>query len=267
MFGDDGRDDTHTGTINWGDGTPVEDATLTETEGSGIASGYHAYPSLGTFTVTFTVTDDDGAAMTRTFAATVTNTPPAAPTGLALSGAAYIDGVPLTWQDNASDEDAYRIEWNDGEGWAVIEELPANSTSYLDEYPVLGETNQYRIVAVRGSEVTLEGASVPLGAYPITPPLATHDENGGAERARHADAVRHAPRPAAVDRRAGQRPRLRRRQFLGHDPRAARARERRRQRRRDADVHPRRPVRRDRHVQVQGQRRLGRQRRRRRRST
>ena len=52
-FTDAGTADTHTLTVDWGDGTSSSDAT-------------HAYASAGLFTVTATVQDDDGGADTRT---------------------------------------------------------------------------------------------------------------------------------------------------------------------------------------------------------
>ena len=62
-FTDAGRNDTHTCTIDWGDGSPVDTGTVSESNGSGTCTGSHAYAvsSSGSRTITVRVTDDDGA--------------------------------------------------------------------------------------------------------------------------------------------------------------------------------------------------------------
>ncbi len=58
-FTDAGTQDTHTAAIDWGDGT-VDPGTVAESGGSGTVAGAHSYADPGTYTVTVTVTDDDG---------------------------------------------------------------------------------------------------------------------------------------------------------------------------------------------------------------
>jgi hypothetical protein len=73
-FSDPGILDTHTATIDWGDGT-VESGAVSEANGSGTVSGSHVYSIDGGiqyggtqfFTVTVTVTDDDGGSGSDTF--------------------------------------------------------------------------------------------------------------------------------------------------------------------------------------------------------
>jgi len=60
-FTDPGILDTHTGTIDWGDGTSSS-AAVAEANGSGSASASHAYASAGVYRVVLTVTDNDGGA-------------------------------------------------------------------------------------------------------------------------------------------------------------------------------------------------------------
>jgi len=59
QFSDPGSLDTHTATINWGDGA-INTGAVTETGGSGSVSGSHAYSTKGVYTVTVTVVDKDG---------------------------------------------------------------------------------------------------------------------------------------------------------------------------------------------------------------
>ncbi len=59
-FTDPGIPDTHTATINWGDGSALEAGVVSESDGSGAVAGSHAYDIPGTYVVEVCVTDDDG---------------------------------------------------------------------------------------------------------------------------------------------------------------------------------------------------------------
>ena len=58
-FTDPGRLDSHTATVDWGDGA-VEPASVTEDDGAGEVAGAHAYSAAGLYSVTICVLDDDG---------------------------------------------------------------------------------------------------------------------------------------------------------------------------------------------------------------
>ncbi|MCB0130398.1 MAG: PKD domain-containing protein, partial [Caldilineaceae bacterium] len=60
-YSDPGIADSHTATIDWGDGSPIMAATVTPTgAGSGLAGGDHTYLPVAHYAVTVCVTDDDG---------------------------------------------------------------------------------------------------------------------------------------------------------------------------------------------------------------
>lgn len=65
-FTDPGKLDTHKAVWDWGDGTTTTEGVVTETNGSGSATGNHVYSAPGIYTVTVTVTDKDGGSVTAT---------------------------------------------------------------------------------------------------------------------------------------------------------------------------------------------------------
>jgi hypothetical protein len=69
-FTDPGALDTHSGSFNYGDGSPV-DSTPYAAGGSGDVTDTYAYSTPGTYTVTYTVTDDDGGSGSASYTVTV----------------------------------------------------------------------------------------------------------------------------------------------------------------------------------------------------
>ncbi len=85
-FSDTGVLDTHKVLVNWGDGTNSA-GIVTETHGSGTVAANHIYYSGGIFTITVTLTDDDGGSSAATSVATITGV------GLTPSGQLQIIGT------------------------------------------------------------------------------------------------------------------------------------------------------------------------------
>ncbi|MHA2494029.1 MAG: PKD domain-containing protein, partial [Candidatus Hodarchaeales archaeon] len=125
-FADAGMGDTHTAVIDWGDGTPVEIGVITETGGFGTVSGSHVYVDNGAYTITVTVTDDDGAATADTLMITVLNVAPSVNAGAdqTVNEGELVSLDPATFTDvGTADTHTAVIDWGDGtvEIGAIIE--------------------------------------------------------------------------------------------------------------------------------------------------
>jgi len=68
-FSDDGANDSHTATVDWGDGAGPHDVVVDEQAGTLTTTG--SYQSGGVYTVTVEACDDDGGCTTRTVEVTV----------------------------------------------------------------------------------------------------------------------------------------------------------------------------------------------------
>lgn len=64
-FGDAGRNDTHTASVSWGDST-TSAGIVNELSGSGSVSASHVYAGPGTYSVSVTITDDNGGSVVAT---------------------------------------------------------------------------------------------------------------------------------------------------------------------------------------------------------
>jgi VCBS repeat-containing protein len=72
LFDDLDLDDTHTATINWGDGRVSSGRVLEPTQtGDGVVNGTHEYKNAGIYTVTVTVRDSEGNVSSDTLKVTV----------------------------------------------------------------------------------------------------------------------------------------------------------------------------------------------------
>jgi len=110
-YSDIGSLDTHTASIDWGDG--MTDAAAVD---GGQVTGAHAYTDNGEYTVTVTVTDDEGASGSDTLIVTVINVAPVVDAVEEVTGD---EGVGLTvnasYSDSGSaDTHTATIDWGDG---------------------------------------------------------------------------------------------------------------------------------------------------------
>jgi hypothetical protein len=125
-FTDPGTLDTHTATIDWGDGSAAQAAAVTETTSgppgstdgmSGtVASSSHKFLQNGTYTVSVNVKDKDGAVGVGTYEVTVLD---AAPTVQKVDDQTVNEGQTLTigttFADaGVQDTESVSIDWGDG---------------------------------------------------------------------------------------------------------------------------------------------------------
>jgi PKD repeat protein len=118
LFVDDGVLDTHTVTVNWGDGTGDQAGTLIGGGGAFAVGGTHAYIDDGIYMVTVSVTDDDGGFDSESFLVTVENVAPTL-TGVAASDATINEAetaeITATISDpGALDVFSVDVDWKDG---------------------------------------------------------------------------------------------------------------------------------------------------------
>ena len=153
-FADEGTQDTHTATIDWGDGTTAQAVSVTEANGSGALSGSHIYADNGVYTVRVTVFDDDGGLASDTFRVTVQNVDPT------LTGA---------------------------ESPIIVEEGQLNTLAGLGVgLADPGFDNPFNPLVPGGSEEALTAVSVDWGDGTGPQTLSIGSEtNGGAGRANH----------------------------------------------------------------------------------
>jgi len=115
-FTDNDVADTHTASVNWGDGSATSTAAVTESGGSGTVSASHTYDNNGTNTVFVTVTDSFGGTQTVSFTLTVDNVAPTVFAGSTLTTAGSTSITPSIHFTDPGIQDAHSaaIDWGDG---------------------------------------------------------------------------------------------------------------------------------------------------------
>lgn len=185
-FTDPGAD-SWTGTVDYGNGSGPQPLTLNPDKTFSLS---HTYPQDGSFTITVTVSDDDGGSDTETIALTVNNVLPtvnAGPDVSILEGATFSQGGSFT--DPGADTWSATVDYGDGSGTQPLTLNGKNLTLshvYADNVgspftvtvTVLdddGSSTDIVTVAVANVPPSITGVvATPIAAgniYPITQPV------------------------------------------------------------------------------------------------
>jgi len=171
-FTDAGSADTHTVSINWGDGSSSA-ATVTQGAGNGTFTATHQYlddnptaTASDIYTVTATVSDDDGGSVSQATSVTVTNVDPVITAVTATIdpqpvGAAVDVSAPFT-DVGTNDTHSCTIDWDDGLGPVAAMVDPQNAGS--------GTCTDAR-------------TDLPAGVYGVTVTVTDDDTGSGTESA------------------------------------------------------------------------------------
>ena len=155
---DPGTADTHTATVDWGDGTTDENVPVVDGE---VTAG-HTYAEPGTFTVEVCVTDDDGAEACASTSVTV-DPPNTAPVLAVDPPAATPEGADLTLSGTVTDPDADQtwtitVDWGDGS----TEDLPLATSGPFELTHAYADDGEYQ-VAVEVTDGTDTDATTVYG--------------------------------------------------------------------------------------------------------
>lgn len=116
-FSDTGADDTHGGTVVWGDGSPPEGLQVIESQGSGSATAEHIFSQDGPYTGEACILDDDGGEACASFSVIVGNLPPIVQphADIEVEEGMLISTALAAFQDPGSeDTHSATVEWGDG---------------------------------------------------------------------------------------------------------------------------------------------------------
>ncbi len=161
----DPGDDTHTITVDWGDGSDPETVEAGTTSLDHVFTDGESMP-----TITVTVEDSDGASTTSTKDVIVNNVAPS----IAISGADEVDeGAAYTLNlgdivDPGDDGHTITIDWGDG---TEPETIPVGTTS-LDHVFANGDSTPTITVSVADSDGADFSATKPVTVNNVAPTLA-----------------------------------------------------------------------------------------------
>lgn len=115
-FSDAGVLDTHTATVDWGDGTALEAASIVEQNGAGTVTGTHRYADDGRYAVVVRIVDNDGAESTTRFTVQVKNLAPSVITATDMTGneGQKLDFAATFTDPGILDTHQATVFWSDG---------------------------------------------------------------------------------------------------------------------------------------------------------
>jgi PKD repeat protein len=140
-FKDDGIVDTHTGVIEWGDGTPLSQAVIEQGAGSGSATAQHTYAEDGTYLSEVCVTDDDDGVGCDQIEVRIANARPVVDAGPDVVTGGDVTLAPATFTDaGVEDTHTATVDWGDGtvEPGAVDQGAGAGSVAATHTYAAPG---------------------------------------------------------------------------------------------------------------------------------
>ena len=171
-FKDSGAADTHTVTMDWGDGS----AATTTNLAAGVlsfSSDAYTYTAVGNFTVTVTVTDNAGASATATSSVSVhqpNQAPSVALFGVTAGSEGGSSALALTFADvDALDTHTVSVAWGDG-STSDPTVLAAGVTGFEASH-VYADTGTYSVVLTladsAGHTVTANASVSPTNVPPV----------------------------------------------------------------------------------------------------
>ena len=172
VFTDGGATDTHTATVDWGDGSP----TTTKNLAAGVfsfTSDAHTYTAAGDFTVTATVTDNAGASATATSSVSVhqpNQAPSVASFGVTAGNEGGSSSLALTFADvDAADTHTVSVAWGDGS--TTDSGVLAPDVTTFNASHVYADTGNYPVVLTladsAGHTVTANASVSPANVAPV----------------------------------------------------------------------------------------------------
>jgi PKD repeat protein len=194
LFVDAGVNDTHTATVDWGDGSGPQSASVLFFNGAGALGGTHTYADNGIYSVTVTVSDDNGGSDTESFQVTVKNVSPVLVVSqdqmlnegqlLNLSGSGGAPPLALFVDQGILDTHTATVDWGDGSGPQSATVISASGSGVLGGSHTYLENGIYTVTVIvmddDGGSATDTFQVVVKNVAPIVAlnPVAMINENG-----------------------------------------------------------------------------------------